>query len=128
MARDEDRDSLICEGAEQHPHLGYARRIEPISRLVENQEIRTWEKGCSDAQTLLHPERVGAKRITGPISELYPSERTVDVHLGNATQTSEHFEISLARQGTVEGRTLDHCSNPMEEVLGLAEIGSKDLS
>jgi hypothetical protein len=48
--------------------------------------------------------------------------------MGNPTETSEHFEIPLARQRRIEGRTLDYGPNPMEEVLGLAEIGSEDLA
>ena len=42
-------------------HLGHAGRVEPVGRLVEDQQLRVLEQRGGDAESLLHPQRVGRR-------------------------------------------------------------------
>jgi hypothetical protein len=41
---------------DQRAHVGHPRGIEPVGRLVENQQLRFLEQRCGDAEPLLHPQ------------------------------------------------------------------------
>ena len=60
---DDDRAIAAGEPADQPAHLVHAGRIEPVDRLVEDQQLRVAQQRARDPQALLHPERVAAEAV-----------------------------------------------------------------
>ena len=67
VARDEHRLAGRGEVAEGLAHGHDAGRIEPVGRLVEQEQARIAQQGGRDAQALLHPERVALDLVPGAI-------------------------------------------------------------
>ena len=66
MARHEHGLARCRELPERRAHGDDARRVEPVRWLVKEQQARVTEQGGGDAETLLHPERIGLDAIASP--------------------------------------------------------------
>ena len=63
MARDEDGFAFGCQAVHEVAYLDDAGWIEPIGRLIQDQDIGVLQQRYGDAQTLLHAKGVGAHTI-----------------------------------------------------------------
>ena len=54
---------------EQLPDLHDPGRVQPVGRLVEDQQLRVREEGRGDAQPLLHAQREALHRLPVPARE-----------------------------------------------------------
>src|SRR5207248_8376462 len=66
---EEDRDAFTAEVCDEIANLSAPDRIEPRSRLVEDQESRLVENGLSQADTLEHPLGEGAQETLGSVRQ-----------------------------------------------------------
>ena len=61
MAREEDRDAgFVGQAADCTPHLGDTLGVEPVHRLVKQQQPRAADQRTGEPQPLAHAQRVMA--------------------------------------------------------------------
>ncbi len=65
MGGEQDGAALVGEAAEQVTHPSDPGRVQPVGRLIEDQDLRVAEQGGGDAEPLTHPERVVADATVG---------------------------------------------------------------
>ena len=100
------------------------RRIEAVRRLVEDQQVGVLEQRRGDAEPLLHPLRVRPEAVAGPLAETDLFEGRRDPLLRHAGVTGEHAQVVARREERVQGRGLDHRSDPRQP-LGRAGRGAE---
>jgi hypothetical protein len=106
---EDDRASLLHEGADESAELQDARGVETVHRLVEDQQQRIGEQAASDPEALTHAQRVRLHPIARTRGQADPLERLVDPPEGVATAYGGHdLEVFASRQVTVEPRLLDN--------------------
>ena len=82
-------------------HLGHAGRVEPVRRLVEDQQLRVLEQRGGDAEPLLHAERVAcATRSPARSSSSHLVEHGVDARLRARRRARPARAGCRARTGT----------------------------
>src|SRR5437762_7683574 len=115
MAREDDRPTATAEIADQLTDLDDARRIKPVRRLVEEDELRIAKERARDAEPLLHPERVRGELAVRALREVDQVEQAIDV--GGPASVPDGLkvpEVRPAREARAEGRRLDHRADPAE--------------
>ena len=75
---EEYRSAFRDEAADHVAELVDAGRVEPVRRLVEDQQLRVGEQAASDAESLAHPERVALHALVRAVGEPDAGERAVD--------------------------------------------------
>ena len=113
VAGHKNRRSAGREVTKQAAYLPDARGIEAVGRLVDDQQRRTAEHGCRQAQPLAHALRVGPDLPARHVAE--PSGIQDPAELGPGTAAAfppNHLEILPAGQPWVESRFLDHGPGP----------------
>ena len=100
--------SLGDKAADHVPELVDAGRIEPVGRLVEDQELRVGKQAACDAEPLAHTERVTLHAFVRPLGETGAFERAVDpvVRLRPAC-SRDYGEVLAPGQVLVEAGLLD---------------------
>ena len=95
----------LAERADERAHLGHAGRVEPVGRLVEDQQLRVLEQRGGDAEPLLHAQRVRSRsgRRRASVSPTSSSTR-LDASPGHAGVAGEHAQVVAAGEVRVEGR------------------------
>ena len=78
MAGHEHRLSFGGEVTEGLAHGHDPRRVEPVGRLVEQEEPGVAEQRRGDAQSLLHAERVAGDLVGRPLAEAHQLEELLD--------------------------------------------------
>ena len=124
VAREDERAPALAERAHELAHLGHARRIEPVGRLVEDQQLGVLEQGGRDAEPLLHPERVGRGPVARAIAQPDLGEHGLDAILAHPGVASEHTQVVAPGEVRIEGRGLDQrpdARQPLGEPGGGAE-------
>ena len=48
VARDDERDTVVCEPVERRPEITAQHRVEPDGRLVEHEDVRTTDQRRSE--------------------------------------------------------------------------------
>ena len=123
VARHDDRHiehtrQLAQEGAD----LVYARRVEAVGRLVEQEQGRPAHERGGDAEALLHAEREVPDSFAahGRVVEADDLQHLVDLGLGQSAQLPHDFEVLTRREVRVAARALDersHVPQHLEAVL-----------
>ena len=105
---EQHRAAFRDEAADHAPELVDAGRVEPVGRLVQDQQLRVGEESARDAQALTHPERVGGDAIVRPLGEADAFERPLDpiVRLP-LPRGRDHGEVLATGQVAMEARLLD---------------------
>jgi hypothetical protein len=73
MGAEQHRQAAGGEALDQRAHVAHAGGIEPVGRLVENEELRVAQQAGGDSEALAHAERVAPDlvvRAIGQIDEL----------------------------------------------------------
>ena len=68
-AGEEDGPAFAGPGGDHLPKPCDAGRVEPVHRLVEDQQLRIAEQGSGDAEPLAHAEAVAADRLPATIAQ-----------------------------------------------------------
>ncbi|HEY2936782.1 MAG TPA: hypothetical protein VGJ25_09280 [Gaiellaceae bacterium] len=105
---EDDRAPFLDEPADHEAELLHAGRVQPVHRLVEDQQLRIAEQRPGDAQALAHTERVRLDLLVGAPGEADAVEGTCDalVRLRLAGGRDD-VEVLAAREVVVEARFLD---------------------
>ncbi len=100
--------ALADEVADQVAELEDAGRVEPVHRLVEDQQLGIRQQAARDAEALAHAERVGADLVVGAGAEADALERGVDAAVRRAVAGGGvDVEVLAAGEVAVEARLLD---------------------
>lgn len=78
VAGDQHRDPGGGEAAHQVPHLPDAGRVQPVGRLVEDQQLGLFEEGGGHREPLFHAQRVRLHPLVGPVTEPDLRQHLVD--------------------------------------------------
>ena len=82
MAGDQDGLAFAREAAYEVAQPADAFRVEPVGRLVQDQELRVAEECAGEAKTLSHPEGVAADAKVPGSGEIDQFEHRVDALRG----------------------------------------------
>jgi hypothetical protein len=107
VARDQDRSPIFGEAAQEAAQPTNARRIEPVCRLVQDQERRIFEQRRGDAESLLHAERICLDEIVGPLGEPDSLQDLVRGAGTDPVDTPEQLQVPASRKARKEERSLD---------------------
>jgi hypothetical protein len=69
-----DGAALIGQAGDQRPHLAHARRVEPVHRLVQDEQFGVGEQARGDSQALPHAHRVRGDPVIGAARKAYPGQ------------------------------------------------------
>jgi hypothetical protein len=105
----------LSEIADELAHLDDTRRVEPVRRFVEKDELRVAKKRARDPQALLHPERVGRVLAAGALPKVDEVEESIDI--GRHAPPPDPLEIQQVRaprQVRIERGSFDHRADSAE--------------
>ena len=94
--------ALADQLADQVAELEDAGRVEPVHRLVEDQQLGVGEQAAGDAEALAHAERVGADLVVGAGAEADAGERRVDAAVRGAV-AGRGVDAQVLAAGQVAG-------------------------
>ena len=126
MARDEHRDPVIGQGTDQVPHLNDAGRVEPVSGLVQNEEVGRGQHGGRDAQPLLHAQGVAAVGVAAARQQADAVQHVGDDRRVQPPQAGQGQEVVPATQLGVEGRGLNECPHLVQIGGRVGQIPAQD--
>jgi hypothetical protein len=113
MRREQHRAALRHQRAHQPAELENARRVEPVDRLVQDQQLRVAEQAAGDAEPLAHAERVRLHAVVGSRGQPDALQRAGDPPRGGAVaRRGVHLQVLAPGQVRVEARLLDDRADP----------------
>jgi hypothetical protein len=118
VARQHHRPPALGERADERAHLGHAAGVEPVRRLVEDQQLRVLQQRRGHAEPLPHAEGVRAHAVAGAVGQAGVAQHDAHALLGDAGEAGEHAQVVAAREVGVEGRALDDRAEPRQPVRG----------
>ena len=107
VRRDDHRATTSPEVAEQLPDLDDPCRVQPIRRLVEDEELRVGEERRGDPEALLHTEREALDRLAIAADQADLRKDRFDAPERQAAEAGERHEVGPGRQAGDERRALD---------------------
>ena len=122
-----DQHGLLacCEVPEKVAQPAHSLRIEPVRRLVEDQQLGIAEQRGREPQPLPHPERVPLDASVGCAVELDQAQHLVHTRVRQADRSAQHPQVVAAGAARMEVRRLEHGSDSqrrmIERGIGLAE-------
>jgi len=102
------------ESPDQHAHVGHPRRVEPVGRLVEDQQSRILQQRRRDTQPLLHAERVRRVPVLATIGEIDHREYFADPQRIRSAVAGQHLQIVRTGQIRVEAGRFDQRADAVE--------------
>ena len=87
-------DDLLAKRVLEPAHLDDACGVEPVRRLVEDQDLGILEERPGDPQTLLHPERVRLDLVVRPLRETDLLQGLGDAGAADARDPPEQLEVA----------------------------------
>jgi signal transduction histidine kinase len=118
VAGQQDGPPSGAEAADQVTHVGEARGVETVGRLVEDQQLGVLEEGGRYAEPLLHAQRVRREAIAGAVGELHHVETIGDALARCSHQSRQDAQVVPAGQVGVERRPFDERTDT-GETLGM---------
>ena len=113
---EEDGPAVVDERAHELAELDDAGRVEPVGRLVEDQQLRVGQQAAGDAQPLAHPHRVGLHSLVGALGQADAVERDLDPAVRSGSRRRRDAQVLPAGQVPMEARLLDDRTHPLERV------------
>ena len=119
MTGDQHGGPVVGQVADQVPNLAGPLRVEPVGRLVEDEQIPRHQQRAGDRQPLSHAQGVRPVALAGRRQQAHPVEGGVDappsgVRIGEAISGIESGQIGAPGEVGVEGRPLHQCADPAQ--------------
>ena len=126
VARDEHGPLPGGERAQEVAQPAHAFRVEPVCRLVEDQQLGVAEQRGGEPEPLAHAERVPLDAAASRRVELDQPQHLLDPRVAaDPTARAERAQVVAARAARVEVGRLEHRADPqrgpLERRVGLAE-------
>src|SRR5690606_16147586 len=93
VTREEDGPSFGGESLQQTAYPADAFRVEPVHRLVEDEDGRVTEQSCGNAEALVHAEREAADAPPACVRKADEIEYLADPLLGNSTGPGDPAQV-----------------------------------
>jgi hypothetical protein len=126
VARDENGAALRGERPQEGAQPADARRIQPIRRLVEDQQLRVSEERRRKPEALAHPERVGPDASPGHPAELDQLEHLLDPAERQAGRERERSQVVATAAAGMEVARLQDGTDELDRLLQLAVAAAED--
>ena len=124
VRRQHDGATLGHERQDHVAHVEHARRVEPVHRLVEDEQLRIPEEAGGDAETLAHAHGVLRHLVVGPVQDADPLERRLDAALGRRlTRRGEDLQVLATGQVAVEAGLVHDGPDPGQRPVTVAGDG-----
>ncbi|MNI76531.1 hypothetical protein D3C73_1327700 [compost metagenome] len=119
MAGDQQRHPVLAaQHAEDLAQLFDAQRVQPVDRLIQNQQLRLRHHGSRNTKPLLHPHRELLDRLLVYTRELHQLQRFLH---GFGVIVAHVFpvqlQIFLGRQLIIEHRILNDAAHPLQHFI-----------
>ena len=115
MAGEENGHSFCGEALDQVAHVTDPAGVEPVGRLVQDQQPGLAQERDGEPEPLAHPLRVAADPVTGPLAQLDELEQLLDpAATVAAVEGREQLEILAPAQIGIEVRRLDEPGHAVE--------------
>ena len=99
--------------ADHRAHLVHPRRVEPVHRLVQDQQLGVAEQARRHPQALAHAHRVRGDLVVGALGEADPGQRPRDPPVRvAASRGTQQAQVLPARQVVVEAGLVDDRADP----------------
>ena len=113
MRADDHRDAPFAAQTHDHlAHLDHGLRVQPVRRLVQQQELRLRDQRHRDAQPLLHPQRVVPRLLALMAGQTDLPQNRGRGRTRQIQVIGHHTAIIQTAQPWVEARPLDHRTDP----------------
>ena len=115
-----DGPALVGQAGDHRPHLVHARRVEPVHRLVQDEQLGVSEQARGHAQALAHAHRVRGDLVVGALGEADPGQRRRDPP-GRvaAARRGQQAQVLPPGQVVVEAGLVDDRADPGQRLAAL---------
>jgi hypothetical protein len=111
----QDRQPLLGERRHEPAHVAHASGVEPVRRLVEQQQPRPSEQRGGQPQALAHALRVAPDLVVAATGQLDDLQHLLDPFVvPAAVQGREQVEVPTPGQVGVERGRLDEAGHPVQ--------------
>src|SRR5262245_20494674 len=116
------RQSVSRERVDFVPKLPSCLRIDPGGGLVEEQQLRAWQRAGAECQPLLPPTREFSRELLFPPCETKPLDRTAcsGSWLINAVDPADELKVLAHREILIEAEALRHVANVTLDLVGFS--------
>ena len=119
---------LSGHSSDELADLAHADRVQPVGRLVEDQQLRLAEQGAGDPKPLLHAERVLPEAVPAAVGKPDELEQLGDLSGVLAAHRCQHPQVLRAGEPEVERRALDEGADPWHVVGWVRERDAEDVA
>ena len=124
MRGQHDRAPLGHQGEDHVAHLLHAGRVEPVHRLVQDQQLGVPDQTGGDAEALAHAHRVLRHPVVGAMEDAHPLERRLDpVPRRRFAGGGEDLEVLPPGQMAVEPGFVDDGTHPRQSQVAMLRDG-----
>ncbi len=124
---EQDRTALGDEATDHVAELAYSSWVEPVRRLVQNEELWVGEQAAGNSEPLAHSERVALHALVGPLREPGSGECAIDARVRfRLAGGCDHRQVLSAGQVAVEAGLLDDRAHPGECRCALGRDGAPE--
>jgi hypothetical protein len=117
VAGDQDGSALGGEALHQVPDPQDALGIEPVDRLVQQQDLRVAEHGHGHAEPLAHAERETAGPLVRHLLQAHQGQHLLDPARGNALGLGQEQQVVTGRTAWVHGLGLEQRADRVQGIL-----------
>ena len=120
-----DRAALGHERQDHLSHVLHAGRVEPVHRLVQDEQLGVADQTGGHPEALAHPHGVLRHLVVGAVEDAHPFEGRPDAVAGRRlTGGGEDLEVLPPGQMAVEPRLVDDGSDPGQGLVAVPrELG-----
>ena len=107
VAGEHDRVAVPAEFADEPAHVGDAGRVEPVGRLVQDQQFRILQQCRGQTEALLHAQRVRGELVAAPVGEADDRQHFLHARVRHRAVARERAQVVPAAEVGIEGGRLD---------------------
>jgi hypothetical protein len=130
VAGDEDGAAAGSVRGEQVADPPHAVGVQPVDRLVQDEDLGVGQQGGGDAEALAHAEREAAGALAGHVLQPDHVDDLVDAAAGNAVGRGQRPQVLVGRSGRVHRTGLEQCADDLQRarVLGVGAAVDGDAA
>jgi hypothetical protein len=123
MIRDQHGAATGREGTKEVAQPAHAFRVEPVCRLVEDQQLRIAEQRRGQSEPLPHSQGVALDATARGSVQLHQTQHFVDAHIWQARRSAQRAQVIAPGSPRMEVRSLEHRPDPQSR---LGQLGVRE--